>query len=104
MKPNPANGRHQALKRGLDDVVEAAENLLRATTGEAVAEYGDVRKKVDASVRAARSRIAAQAEEFVDDARTPGAGSQRLVQANPWASMGVGAVVGLVAGVLLARR
>lgn len=104
MKSNDANGRHQALKRGLDEVIDAAENLLRATADDAVDEYGGVRKTLEAKVHAARTRIAEQAEDVAEGTRRIGAKGQRLVHENPWPSIGVGAAVGLVAGWLLARR
>lgn len=92
------------LKRSFDEVIGAAEDLLRATVDETSAEYRKARKALDANVRAAKSQMSDHAGEFVSEARELGAKGNRFVHANPWPSIGVGAAIGLLVGIFLRNR
>ena len=92
------------LRKSLHDMASAAEALLRATVDETNAEYRRARTALDDTLRAARSSIAGQAHEFASDARQIGAQGERLVRDNPWVSVGIGAGVGLLLGLVLRRR
>jgi ElaB/YqjD/DUF883 family membrane-anchored ribosome-binding protein len=96
-----ANGK---LKRSFDEVIGAAEDLLRATADETSADCRKAHRALEANVRAAKSQISDHAEELVADARALGEKGNRLVHANAWAAVGIGAAVGVLAGMLLRRR
>lgn len=92
------------LRKSLNDVVNAAEALLRATVDETNAEYHKARKVLDQKLSAAKSNVADQAHELAANAKEIGAKSDRLVHDNPWVSIGIGAGVGLLLGLILRRH
>ena len=98
------SGLNGALKRSFADVIDAAEDLLRTTGDEANAEYRKARKTLDANLRAAKAHISEQAEDIVSETKEWGQKGNRFVRDNPWTSIGIGAAVGLVAGILLRGR
>jgi ElaB/YqjD/DUF883 family membrane-anchored ribosome-binding protein len=81
------------MMNDLKAVIADAEELLRATAGEAGPKVQEVRERAEESLRAAREHL-------------KGAGSEldSQVRANPWAAVGIAAGVGLVLGILLSRK
>ena len=75
------------------EVVAAAEELLKAASGEDAEHLQELRGRAEEALRKARARI-------------EGAGFQleEQVRDHPLAAVGIAAVVGLVAGILLARK
>ena len=88
------------LMADLRIVIGDAEELLKATAGQAGAKVDEARARAQESLRAARERL--------EQAGAAAGASMReidaQVRANPWAAVGIAAGVGLVIGVLLARR
>lgn len=74
-------------------VIADAEELLRASAGEAGPKMQEARARAEESLRAAREHLQGAGTEL--DAR---------VRANPWTAVGIAAAIGLVAGILLARK
>lgn len=101
---NRISGFNGALKRSFADVIDAAEELLHASSDEASAECRRARKTLDENLRTAKTRLSEQAEEVLADTKALGKKGNRLVHDNPWTSIGIGAAVGLIAGVLLRGR
>ena len=79
--------------KDLRAVMAEAEELLRATAGEAAPKVQEVRARAEESLRAAREHL-----------KGAGAELEGQVRAHPWAAVGIAAAIGLVAGVLLARK
>lgn len=81
------------LMDDLRAVIAGAEELLRATAGEAAPKVQEARAKAEETLRNARDRV-------------EGAGRQldAQVREHPWAAVGVAAGIGLLVGVLLARK
>jgi len=77
----------------LRNVIADAEDLLRATADQTGPKVQEVRARAEESLRAAREHL-------------QGAGKQldSQVRDNPWAAVGVAAGIGLLIGVLLARK
>lgn len=70
-----------------------AEELLRATAGDAGPRVQEARERAEESLRNARAHLEGAGREL--DAK---------VRENPWAAIGIAAGVGLVLGVLLSRK
>jgi ElaB/YqjD/DUF883 family membrane-anchored ribosome-binding protein len=104
MSASRLSGLNTALRRSFTDVVDAAEDLLRSMSDGADAECRRARRTLETSVRSARAQIADHAEDLAAEARSVRDGANRFVRANPWASAGIGAAIGLIAGALLRRR
>jgi ElaB/YqjD/DUF883 family membrane-anchored ribosome-binding protein len=81
------------LMNDLRAVIADAEELLRATAGEAGPKMQEVRARAEESLRAAREHLSGAGAEL-----------DSQVRANPWMAVGIAAAIGLVAGVLLARK
>ena len=92
------------LVADLKTVMEDAEALLKATstlTGEKIQE---VRARAEESLRQARQRVTEVEEEAMRRAREVAEAADEYVRENPWQSVGIAAGVGLVLGLLIARR
>lgn len=100
----PETGNEESLKRSVEHVKEAAETLLRTTVDETGAKWHRARDALDRKTRALKSRMSGRADGFVPGARELGSRGRRLVRRHPWASIGVGAALGLLAGLLVRRR
>jgi ElaB/YqjD/DUF883 family membrane-anchored ribosome-binding protein len=85
-------------------VVSDAEQLLRHAAREAGDGYNEARERLEASLRAARQELAGIEETVVDGARRASRATDGYVHRHPWESIGVGAAVGLLVGLLIGRR
>ena len=86
----------ESADKMMDDlraVIADAEALLRATAGEAAPHLQEARARAEESLRAAREHL-----------QGAGAELDTQVRANPWLAVGIAAAIGLVAGILLARK
>ena len=88
------------LVQDLRAVIGDAEELLKATAGQTGERIERVRTRAEQSVRSARERLQAAGEDVQDAAHE----LNGRVHDNPWAAVGIAAGVGLVAGILLARK
>ena len=91
----------------LDDltaIVRDAESLLRATASQGGEKVEEVRAKAEESLRKAKARLAGVEEETLARARAIAGDADEYVRGNPWAAVGIAAGVGLVLGLLMARR
>lgn len=99
-----ATGNEKSLKHRVEHVKGAAETLLRTTADETGAEWRRARDTLGRKARALRSGMSGRAHDFAQDARELGGKGQRLVRQHPWTSIGIGAGLGLLAGLLVRRR
>ncbi|HET9350088.1 MAG TPA: DUF883 family protein [Burkholderiales bacterium] len=74
-------------------VVAAAEELLAAAGNESTERLNELRGRAEEALRGARARLEGAGEEIEDQVRR-----------HPVAALGIAAAVGLVIGVLLARK
>jgi len=79
------------------------EQLLKATASETGQHVTQVRAKAEESLKAVKARVADLQEVAVAKTRVVGRATDDYVQANPWQGMVIGAVAGLVLGLVLAR-
>jgi ElaB/YqjD/DUF883 family membrane-anchored ribosome-binding protein len=92
------------LVSDLKTVMQDAEALLKATstlTGEKIQE---VRARAQESLRVAQTRLTEVEEEAMRRAREIAEAADEYVHENPWQSVGIAAGIGLVLGLLIARR
>ncbi|SFN47365.1 DUF883 family protein [Dokdonella immobilis] len=101
---NRSTPERRRLRESFEDVMEAAEDLLAATTSETNAEYRKVRDALEARVGAAKERIRERARDVADETREIGRRGDEFVHVNPWTSIGIGAGVGLLLGLVLRRH
>ena len=81
------------LMKDLKAVVNNAEDLLKATADQGGEQIARIRARAEESVRVARARI-----------KDVGGELDAQVRENPWNAVGIAAGIGLVLGILLARK
>jgi ElaB/YqjD/DUF883 family membrane-anchored ribosome-binding protein len=79
------------------------EQLIKAAAGETGQRVTQVRAKAEESLKAVKARVADLQHGALARTRAVGWATDNYVHANPWQVMAIGAVVGLVLGVVLAR-
>lgn len=94
----------EKLAADLKVVVADAEELLRATAGQAGEKISDLRSKIEGRLSNARATLAEAQDAVVDKAKQVGHATDDYVHDNPWRSVGIAAGVGLLVGILIGRR
>lgn len=94
----------EKLMADLRLVVADAEELLRATAGQAGDGAAELRTKVETSLARAREGLSHVQDATVAKAKAAGRRADEYVHENPWPSIGAAAGIGLLVGVLIGRR
>ena len=84
-------------------VVSDAEELLRATAGQAGEKVSAARERIQDSLSAAKVRLADAEEAMLEKTREAARATDEYVHENPWRAVGIAAGVGLVVGMLISR-
>ena len=92
------------LSREVRDMVDDAEALLRHVVRDAGDGYDDARSRLERSLKKARAEIEGAEHAVLDNARRAKQATDVYVHEHPWQSMGIGAGVGLLLGMLISRR
>jgi len=92
------------LMEDLRLVVTDAEELLRATAGQAGEKVAAARERATRSIQVARERIAQAGYAAAEQTRLAATLTDDYVHENPWAAVGAAAAIGLVIGMLIARK
>ena len=92
------------LLADLKTVMTDAEALLRATSAQTGEKIQEVRARAEESLRQAKARLGSIEEDARRRAREVADATDDYVRENPWQSVGIAAGVGLLVGLLLARR
>ena len=84
------------------------EDLLAVTANETSSEFQDLRERARARLAEARSRLTDRGSELYQQAsetlRATAQQTEGYVREHPWTSIGLGAAVGMLIGVLMGRR
>ena len=94
----------EKLVQDLKAVVNDAEELLKATAQQTGEKVAVVRAKAEESLKAARARIEEEKEAVMARAKVAAKTADDFVKENPWQAVGIGALAGLVLGILISRR
>lgn len=84
-------------------VVTDAEELLRATAGQAGEKVTAARERIQENLAAAKERLAAAEEIVAEKTKQAAKATDEYVHENPWKAIGIGAGVGLIIGMLISR-
>jgi ElaB/YqjD/DUF883 family membrane-anchored ribosome-binding protein len=87
-----------------NDFIADVEDLVKASTSLTGEDLTRVREKLGKRVTAAKESIAAIGGEISDQARNAAKMTDGYVRKHPWQAVGIGAALGLLLGVTLARR
>ena len=92
------------LVADLKVVVADAEELLRATAGQAGEKAAELRGRLQDRLNTAKINLAEAQAAVVDRAKQVGRATDDYVHDNPWRSVGIAAGVGFIVGLLIGRR
>jgi ElaB/YqjD/DUF883 family membrane-anchored ribosome-binding protein len=93
-----------ALKADLAAVMRDAEALMKASADTGGDKVNEARARIRESLESARRRLLEAERSAVRHGEEAVTATEDYVKRNPWQSVGIAAGVGLVIGVLLARR
>lgn len=93
----------EKLMQDLQLVVSDAEELLRATAGQAGEKVNVARERIQENLNAAKARLEVAQEAMVEKTRQAARVTDEYVHDNPWRAVGIAAGVGLVVGMLISR-
>lgn len=95
---------NEQLREHFKDALSDAEALVKATADLGGDTLGEARNRARESVRIAKARLAEAQDVVVQKARGAANATDAYVRDSPWEAIGVAAGVGVLVGVLLARR
>ena len=93
----------EKLMQDLRVVVADAEELLRATAGQAGEKVSAARERIQENLAAAKQRLAAAQDAVVARTKEAAKVTDEYVHENPWKAVGIAAGAGLIIGMLISR-
>ncbi len=93
----------EKLMQDLQLVVSDAEELLRATAGQAGDKVTAAREKIQDSLKGARARLEEAQEAMLEKTKQAARATDDYVHENPWRAVGIAAGFGLLVGMLISR-
>lgn len=93
----------EKLMQDLRVVVADAEELLRATAGQAGDKAAAARERIQESLVNAKERLVAAEEAVLERTKEAAKATDEYVHENPWRAVGIAAGVGLIIGMLISR-
>ena len=94
----------EKLAEDLKIVISDAEELLRATAGQAGEKFAATRQKVQDSLERVKAELAEVEDVLVEQGRQAARVTDEYVRSNPWQSVGIAAGIGVIIGLLITRR
>ena len=92
------------LVQDLRTLVADAEDLVKATAAETGERIKGARTRLEDNLRLARARLADAEQALLEKSRVAAAVTDRFAHDNPWQIAGIAAGLGLLLGLLIARR
>ena len=92
------------LAEDLRHVVDDADQLLKQAAGSGDAQFEALRDRFESQLRRMRLQLEDLEHDAVHKAREAARAADEIVHTHPYAAIGVAAAVGLLLGVVLARR
>jgi ElaB/YqjD/DUF883 family membrane-anchored ribosome-binding protein len=104
MEPVHGNLARERVMADLKSLVRDSEDLLKATAGDVSEKAKEARSRVTAALDRARKTCNEVQEQTVARARVAAQKADTVIREHPYESLGVTFGVGLLIGVLVARR
>jgi len=98
------SGSRERLAADLKSVITDAEELLKATAGQANEKVQAARARTEESLRRARAELAEVQDAALAKAKAAAQATDEYVHANPWKAAGLAGAIGVIVGMLIARR
>lgn len=94
----------QKLAGDFRSVVTDVEELLKATAGQTGGQISSTRDRVAESLKEMRRELERAENAALDKARYAASEVDKYAHQNPWQAVGIAAGIGLLIGVVIARR
>ncbi|MCG2591350.1 DUF883 family protein [Ramlibacter sp. XY19] len=91
------------ISKDLNAIIADAEQLLQHLKREVGSEAGAARERLEKSLAAGKARLQAAQHAVGAGVRTAADATDGYVHQQPWTAIGIGAGLGLLAGLLLGR-
>ncbi len=98
---------HVSRDKLMDDlrlVVSDTEELLKATANQTGDRISAARIRAEESLRSARARLEEAQAAMMEKTKAAAKATDTFVHDNPWKSVGIAAVAGMLLGVIISRR
>lgn len=92
------------LSRELRDFIAEAEDLMRAVGKHGGEHLEDAKARFEEKLKLAKLELEKAEVALMGRARDAAKATDRYVHENPWKTAGIAAAIGLLAGMLLAKR
>lgn len=92
------------LVQDLRTLVADAEELVKATAADTGERIKAARVRLEGNLRVARARLSDAEQMLIEKSRFAAAATDRFAHDNPWKVAGIAAGLGLLLGLLIARR
>ncbi|AVJ19411.1 DUF883 family protein [Serratia rhizosphaerae] len=92
------------LRAELKSLADTLEEVLNSSTDKPKAELEKLRSKAQGALKDTRARLGDAGDKLANQTKQIAGQADDYVRDNPWTGIGIGAAVGVVLGVLLARR
>lgn len=92
------------LRAELKTLADTLEEVLSNTGEKSKTELDKLHSKAQSALSNTRARLSDSGERIAQTTREAADRADVYVRDNPWTSVGIGAAVGVVLGVLLSRR
>jgi len=93
----------EKLMHDLRVVVSDAEELLRATAGQAGEKVAAARERIQENLAGAKARLVVAEEAVLAKTKLAAKATDEYVHENPWRAVGIAAGAGLIVGMLISR-
>ncbi len=101
---NQTDMTREQLKADLKKLADTLDELVQHSGTASKAELDSLKAKAEAAIADARVRLDASSEQILSKTKDAAQCCDQMVRDNPWTGIGIGAAVGVLLGVLLARR
>lgn len=102
--PKTLDAKREELTNEIRDILKNAEELFNETSDSSTKEYKELRAKLAKQFDNVKDRFATLKDDSIESAKTVAKQTDTLVHDNPYKAIGVAGVVGLLLGVLIAKR
>ena len=100
----PGNGALAGASREFHNLLTDIEDLIKSATSLTGEDLARARAKLTAKVHAAKESVELLGGAVATRARDTAKATDTYVHEQPWQAIGIGAAIGLLVGILLARR
>jgi len=93
-----------SLRAELKSLADTLEDVLRSSSEKPLAEWDRLRSRAESTLKDTRVRLSDTSDKVVHQTKEIASQADSYVHDNPWKGVGIGAAVGVIIGVLIAKR